>query len=468
MSADEERLRPGDITPELVARLDRAGPRYTSYPTAPEWTEAFGPGDFAEALRRANTRAGEPLAVYVHVPFCDALCFFCGCTVVIQRDRGLGAGYLARIRRELALVVPHFPERRRVGQLHLGGGTPTWLSPEEIERLHDQLAEELAFDADAEKSIEVDPRVTTAEHVATLRRLGFGRISLGVQDFDAAVQRAVNRVQPEEATRALVEECRRAGFVSVNVDLIYGLPHQTPDSFGRTLERVIAMRPDRVACFGYAHVPWMKKAQTKLERDGNLPGPEERCRIFVRAVEAFTEAGYRSIGMDHFALPEDSLVRALDAGTMTRSFQGYTTRPADDQVSLGHSAISDLAGAYAQNARELPAWEAAIDAGRLATIRGYRLTPDDELRRDTIRRIMSGTTIEWTAVSARHGVDAERVFAWELAELAPLEDAGLVRRSPGKLSITPVGRIFVRNVAMVFDRFLRDRAPGEKRFSRTV
>jgi len=464
---ERARLRAGDVTPEKIARLDRAGPRYTSYPTAPEWSDAFGPDDFADALRRADA-VDEPLALYVHVPFCRELCFFCGCTVVIDRKPESGVRYLESVRRELAAMTPHLKRRRRLGQLHLGGGTPTQLAPESLRALHLMVAGEFALEPDAEQSIEVDPRVTTFEHVAALRELGFNRISLGVQDFDPEVQRAVNREQSEEATRGLLLECRRRGFRSINVDLIYGLPRQTPESFARTLASVVAMRPDRVAVFGYAHVPWMKPAQGKLERDGRLPSAAERCALFASAIEAFTSAGYRHVGMDHFALPDDDLTRALDAGTMTRSFMGYTTRPAEDLVALGQSSISDLAGAYAQNARTLPEYAAAAGAGRLATARGYRLTDGDVLRRHVVMRVMSATELDFADVERRFGIDFAETFARELEALKALESDGLVELEPRRLVVTPLGRVFVRNVAMTFDRFLREKAGGERRYSRTV
>jgi len=461
-----QHLKPGEISPELIAKLDRSGPRYTSYPTAPEWTESFGPTEYAQALQRADEQT-DPLAIYVHIPFCAELCFFCGCTVVVTNNPAANTRYLDRLRAELALVTPHLRRRRTAGQLHFGGGTPTHLTPAELEELHGLLSEHFQFTADAEKAIEVDPRVTTPEHVAALRKLGFNRISLGVQDFDPTVQNAVNRQQSEEKTRELFELCRRSGFTSINIDLIYGLPYQTPESFAKTLSSVIAMRPDRVAVFGYAHVPWMKKAQTKFERKDRLPTAAERCALFSSAVDAFTGAGYRSIGLDHFALPHDELTRALENGTMTRSFQGYTTRPSEDLVSFGHSAISDLAGAYAQNGRELPTYEAAIREGRLATCRGYRLTHDDELRRSVIMQVMSGVPLRFAEVERRFGVSFTQTFAREIEELKPLESDGLLRLESDRLTITPIGRIFVRNVAMTFDRFLREKRV-ERKFSRTV
>lgn len=468
MNSATELLKPGDITPELIERLDRQGPRYTSYPTAPEWKEDFGPAEFLKAIHRAD-ELPDPLALYIHIPFCKELCFFCGCTVVITNNPDKNTQYLERLERELALLTPHLQKRRTLGQLHLGGGTPTHLSPAELQRLVGMLQQYFSWTPDAERAIEVDPRVTTKEHITTLASLGFNRISLGVQDFDPVVQKAVNREQSESATVELYHTCRAAGFHSINIDLIYGLPWQTPSSFAKTLASVIAMRPDRIAVFGYAHVPWMKKAQTKFEKKDRLPTPRERCELFSLAIGTFTEAGYRSIGLDHFALPGDELTRALDAGTLARSFQGYTTRPAEDLLSLGHSAISDLAGAYAQNARALHDYETAIDAGAPSTCRGYLLSNDDILRRHVIMKIMSAARMDFATIENRFHVNFAEYFATELAELRPYEEHGLVRLTGDAIHVTPIGRIFVRNVAMAFDRFLREKKsqPGN-RFSRTV
>jgi oxygen-independent coproporphyrinogen-3 oxidase len=455
------------ITTELLAKFDRQGPRYTSYPTAPEFAESFGPADFARAIREAD-RCADPLAVYVHIPFCKELCFFCGCNVVITNVPARNRRYLDHLKKELSMILPHLPHRRTLGQLHLGGGTPTHLTPEELEDLAGLFRSEFQFSPGAELAIEVDPRVTTREHVETLARLGFNRISLGVQDFDPSVQEAVNRQQSEEMTKQLFRQCREAGFRSINIDLIYGLPRQTAESFEKTLATVIAMRPDRVAVFGYAHVPWMKKAQTRFDRKEQLPGGAQRCEIFAGAIRAFTGAGYRSIGLDHFALPGDDLALAFDAGTMTRSFQGYTTRPSEDLLAIGHSSISDMAGCYAQNARTLPEYEAAIDAGRLATCRGYRSTKDDLLRKYVIMRVMSAHVFRFDEIDRHFDIVFEEYFKNECEDLKQLADDGLIRRGDRSFEATPIGRIFIRNVAMVFDRFLREKGGAGRQFSRTV
>ncbi|MBI3819809.1 MAG: oxygen-independent coproporphyrinogen III oxidase [Planctomycetes bacterium] len=460
-------LNPGDITPDLIERLDRQGPRYTSYPTAPQWSEQFGVREFTDAIERADAVA-QPLAIYTHIPFCKELCFFCGCNVVITNIPSRNRTYLDRVKKELAMLTPYLKHRRTLGQLHLGGGTPTHLTPAELEELHGMFTKEFTFTPDAELAIEVDPRVTSHEHIDTLARLGFNRISLGVQDFNITVQKAVNREQSEEQTKELFQHCRARGFRSINIDLMYGLPHQTTETFETTLRSVISMRPDRVAVFGYAHVPWMKKAQTKFERKDKLPEPRERYQLFATAISAFTASGYRNIGLDHFALPNDDLTVALDAGAMTRSFQGYTTRPAEDLLSLGHSSISDLGGVYAQNARALPDYESAVDGGRLATCRGYSLSADDLLRRHVIMKVMSATRMGFDEIEHKYNIRFSEYFAREIEELKQYESFGLLTIGTDSLTVSAVGRVFVRNLAMVFDRFLREKSGGEKRFSRTV
>lgn len=460
-------LKPGDITPNLIAKFDRQGPRYTSYPTAPEWNEQFGKESFAAAIERADA-SDAPLSIYTHIPFCKELCYFCGCTVVITNNPAKNGAYLKYLKRELDLLLPHLKRRRSIGQFHLGGGTPTHLSPSGLRELLDIFTSEFTILPDAELSIEADPRVTTAEHIETLASLGFNRISLGVQDFNKDVQAAVNRVQSEEQTKQLFDHCRRSGFRSINIDLMYGLPKQTAASFEKTLTSVIAMRPDRVAVFGYAHVPWMKKAQTIFDKDQSLPSPRERCELFAIAISAFTAAGYRSIGLDHFALPDDELTRALDAGAMTRSFQGYTTRPAEDLLALGHSAISDLAGVYAQNARTLPEYEQSIGGGALATCRGYLLTNDDLLRRRLIIKIMAAARVRYNEFEELFKINFQEYFAVETAELQQYDRAGLIILDREGFTVTPIGRVFVRNVAMVFDKFLRERSGEGRRFSRTI
>lgn len=446
-----------------------AGPRYTSYPTAPVWSEAYDAGAFRADLARLDPAAGRDLSLYVHVPFCRSLCHFCACNRVITRKPEPSARYLESLVREIACVREALGASPPVVQHHWGGGTPTHLEPAQVRRLFGALAEAFPHAPGAEVSIEVDPRVTTEAHLEALRECGFNRISLGVQDFDPRVQQAVHRIQPVAQTAALVESARRRGFASVNLDLIYGLPFQTRETFGRTLEEVIAIGPDRIALYGYAHVTWVAKQQRGFERH-DLPSPRARIGIFVAALRRLLEAGYLYIGLDHFARPDDELARALAAGSLRRNFMGYTTHEGSELLGFGPSAISELAGSYAQSERELAAWHEAVDGGRLATLRGHRLSRDDQARRFAIARIMCHGALRGAEFEARFGVPLAERFADELARLAPLEADGLVVREPdGSLRVTPLGRLVVRNVAMAFDAYLPDQQRAERPlFSQTV
>jgi oxygen-independent coproporphyrinogen-3 oxidase len=451
------------VTEEMLEALNRPGPRYTSYPTANVFTPAFGPDQFASALERlgATDPAERPLSVYVHLPFCRALCLFCACNTVITRKPGVAARYLDALAVEVQTVARLFgTRRRRVTQLHLGGGTPTYLTPEELERLYEILAAGFDLSSAEELAVEIDPRVTSARHIETLARLGFNRASFGVQDFDENVQRAVNRLQSVEQTRAAIEAARRLGFAGINVDLIYGLPLQRLETFRTTLAEVLAMRPDRIALYSYAHVPWLRPGQTGFERHHvPLPTPGQKLAIFRAAIAAFEQAGYLHLGMDHFALPEDELSRAAGRGALHRNFQGYTVRRAADLLGLGQSAISELAGVYAQNEKDNATYEATVKAGGLATVRGHALTPEDERRRRAILSIMCEGRLEG---------ETARGFEREIASLAPLEARGLVvRTGPQSLRVTPLGRLFVRNIAMAFDAYL-PAAPEKAMFSKTV
>jgi oxygen-independent coproporphyrinogen III oxidase len=447
----------------LVARYDRPGPRYTSYPTALEFSPGFASADLARAL--ADSPRGS-LSLYLHVPFCASPCFYCGCNKVITRDVTRARAYVARLEREIEMRARLFPTPPRVEQLHFGGGTPTFLEDGEIGRLLERLAATFPFSPPGERefSIEVDPRTVDGARLARLGRLGFDRLSLGVQDFDPAVQAAVNRVQSADATLALIGEARAAGFRSVSVDLIYGLPRQTRASFARTLEQIAAARPDRLAVYGYAHLPALFKPQRRIRAE-ELPAPADKLALLGLTVATLSAAGYVYIGMDHFALPTDELVRAQEAGSLQRNFQGYSTRAELDLLGLGVSAISNLGGAYAQNLKSLPAWSAAIDEGRSPSERGLRLSADDRLRRFVIQRLMCATRLDFAAVEAAHDIVFEEYFARELAALAPLVSDGLVLAAGRSLAITPVGRLLMRNVAMVFDRYLGDR---RERYSRAV
>lgn len=446
------------VPPELLERLARPGPRYTSYPTAAVFDGSVGPAEHAAALARHGA-TGAPVSLYVHLPFCRTLCFYCACNVIITRRPGAAEDYLDLLEREADLVAGALGRRPRVTQLHLGGGTPTYLTPAELRRLHGLLSARFDLSAAEEMAVEVDPRSTTVEQLETLARLGWNRASFGVQDFDPDVQRAIHRVQSVEQTSALVEAARRLGFRGINVDLIYGLPRQRPETFARTLEAVVGLRPDRLALYSYAHVPWMRPAQARFEREGmRLPGADEKLALLQQAVRAFAAAGYQHLGMDHFALPDDELTLALERGALHRNFQGYTVRRADALVGLGVSAISEVSGVFAQGEKDLPAYAAALEAGRLPVARGRALTADDEARRRVILALMTGGAVPAALLAP---------FAAERPALDALAQDGLVRWHPGgDLHVTPLGRAFVRNVAMVFDAYLPDRPVG--RFSQTV
>ena len=378
-----------DVDIDLLRRYSEPGPRYTSYPTAPVFTEDFGADDFEAEIRRSNERdPTRPLSLYFHLPFCDTLCYFCGCTMIATRRPEKKERYLDVLEREIDRVAAMIDPRRRVVQLHWGGGTPTDYAPDQIRRLAAYIRERFRFADDAECSCEIDPRGLTREHMEALRDGGFNRVSMGVQDFDPRVQEAVNRVQPEDVTRRVIEWSRELGFRSVNLDFIYGLPHQSAATFGTTLEKIIELRPERIAVFNFAYVPWLKKHHRQLIDPDALPGPDERLAILKMTIERLCRAGYVYIGMDHFALPDDELAVAFRTKTLHRNFQGYSTHAGCDLYGLGMSAISQLDDAYAQNHKELAAYYEAVESGRLATRCGWRLDDDDRLRRDVIMRIM--------------------------------------------------------------------------------
>ncbi len=451
---------------ELIKKYDRPGPRYTSYPTAPEWTESFGEPQYVDHLARAE-KAGGPLSIYVHLPFCREMCRFCGCNVVATHDRTRADAYLDLLEQEVALVAAKLPTRRTVSQLHWGGGTPTFLDEKQLTRCHAILARHFSFAKDAEKAVEIDPAITTRSQIETLAGLGFNRISMGVQDFDARVQEVVGRIQGEKETADLVQAARDNGFHGVNLDLIYGLPYQSPDTWARTLERIIAIHPDRMAVFGFAYVPWSKPHQRLLPQEA-LPKTEQRVELFLGAVEAFTRAGYRLIGLDHFALESDELAKAQDGGYLYRNFQGYTIRPASDTVAFGMTSISDIGGAYAQNAHKLKDWGDRVTAGALPVERGAAMTDDDVMRRFVINRVMCLLRLDLAEVAESFGPAARAAIEENLrGGVKELEDDGLVTFDGRVLRVTPLGQILVRNVAMLFDAYLK-REGGKKQFSRTV
>ena len=455
-----------DVSEEMVNRYNVPGPRYTSYPTAPEWVGEFGPDDHDRIIRESNeAKPCRPLSLYVHLPFCRSLCLFCGCNVVINKNHEVAIPYLEKLKWEIDQVSSRLDRERPVVQAHYGGGTPTYLSPAQLEDLTMHLRERFRFAPDAELGIEVDPRVTTEDHARTLRRVGFNRISMGIQDFNPLVQKTVRRFQPAGESKALFELCRSLAYESINIDLIYGLPHQTPEGFTESVDRVLEWGPDRVAMFSYAHVPWMKKQQGSFARF--IPQGMEKFRIFRAGIERFTRAGYVYIGMDHFARPDDELCVAQRSRTLHRNFQGYTTKAGADLLGLGVSSISGIGRAYAQNFRDIKDYYAAVDRQVLPTMRGIRLTDDDVIRREVISRILCHCVLHKSEIEREFRLSFDEYFAAELAALRPLENDGMVALSPDRISVTRLGRIFIRNVGMVFDRYLR--IPREKPvFSRTL
>ena len=451
---------------DLIKKYDRPGPRYTSYPTAPEWKDDFKAPRYVQHLARAEA-AGGPLSIYVHLPFCREMCRFCGCNVIATHDRSRADAYLDVLEKEVALVAAHLPTRRTVSQLHWGGGTPTFLDEKQLTRCHAILARHFTFLPDAELAVEIDPAITSKAQVDLLATLGFNRISMGVQDFDQKVQETVGRIQGEKETADLVAAARAAGFKGVNLDLIYGLPYQTPESWADTLRRILAMHPDRMAVFGFAYTPWFKPHQNLLPKEA-LPNPEARVRQFLQTVEAFTGSGYRLIGLDHFAVETDELSRAQRAGTMFRNFQGYTVRPAEDTVSFGVSSISDIGGAYAQNSHKLKDWVDQVEAGTIPVDRGAAMSDDDVLRRFVINRVMCQLRLDLEEVKSGFGAAARDTIAAALqVGLEELKADGLVAFDGHVLTVTPLGQLLVRNVAMLFDAYLQ-KQDGAKKFSRTV
>lgn len=456
---------------DLLHRYDRPGPRYTSYPTAVEFHDGVNEQVYRDRLALANARSAEPLSLYIHSPFCEARCSYCGCNVVITRHRHVEQRYLDYLEREIDLLASCLPDRRLLSQLHWGGGTPTYHTPEDLTRIFTHLTRHFALTPDAEIGIEVDPRVTSEAQLVRLRSLGFNRLSLGVQDFAPDVQVAVNRVQSYEVTRHIIEIGRALGYGSVNIDLIYGLPYQTLEGFAQTLDQVLTLRPDRVAVYSFAFVPWIRAHMKHLPSEA-LPEPRLKLELLAQTIDAFVGAGYRQIGMDHFALPDDELARAIDKGSLHRNFMGYTVQSARDMVALGVSGIGDVQGTFVQNAKKLSDYYAALDAGRLPVERGYALDDDDVIRRHVITELMCNCRLDMAAVERRFGIGFRHYFAAELEELtaaaSPTTD-GLVQVTAGSIDVTPAGRLFIRNVCMVFDRYLRARtASAQPVFSRTV
>ncbi|MEY4028159.1 MAG: Oxygen-independent coproporphyrinogen-III oxidase [Pseudomonadota bacterium] len=457
------------ITPELLTRFDVPGPRYTSYPTADRFVEAFAEADYVQALaQRQSGVVGKqtPLSLYVHIPFCESLCYYCACNKIITKHKERSADYLRYLSKELELHTRHLGRGQSVSQLHLGGGTPTFMSDDELRQLMSMLRQHFEFVPGGEYSVEVDPRTVDEGRLAVLAELGFNRLSFGVQDFDPAVQKAVHRIQPADQVFQLVDAARRLGFESINVDLIYGLPLQTPESFDRTLAQINSLRPDRIALYAYAHLPERFKPQRRIHAQ-ELPSGGDKVAMLSRSLDALTDAGYVYIGMDHFALPQDALAVAKRQGRLHRNFQGYSTQADCDLIALGVSSIGRVGASYSQNAKTMEEYCDLLDQGHFPVVRGLTLTRDDLIRRSVIMALMCQGHLEFEAINLAWLIDFQTLFSKELAQLESMQSQGLVQLSDTGIQVTPMGWFFVRGVAMVFDRYLQaDR--NHTRFSKII
>ena len=457
------------ITPELLTRFDVPGPRYTSYPTADRFVEAFAEADYVQALaQRQSGVVGKktPLSLYVHIPFCESLCYYCACNKIITKHKERSSEYLRYLSKELELHTRHLGRGQSVSQLHLGGGTPTFMSDDELRQLMSVLHQHFEFVPGGEYSVEVDPRTVDEGRLAVLAELGFNRLSFGVQDFDPAVQKAVHRIQPAGQVFQLVDAARRLGFESINVDLIYGLPLQTPESFDRTLAQVNSLRPDRIALYAYAHLPERFKPQRRIHAQ-ELPSGGDKVAMLSRSLDALTDAGYVYIGMDHFALPQDALAVAKRQGRLHRNFQGYSTQADCDLIALGVSSIGRVGASYSQNAKTMEEYCDLLDQGHFPVVRGLTLTRDDLIRRSVIMALMCQGHLEFEAINLAWLIDFQALFSKELAQLESMQSQGLVQLSDSGIQVTPMGWFFVRGVAMVFDRYLQaDR--NHTRFSKII
>jgi oxygen-independent coproporphyrinogen-3 oxidase len=448
---------------QILKQYSKPGPRYTSYPAATSFTDEVGSADYASLLR--NVDCANPVSLYFHIPFCRNICFFCACSVIYTRNKEKAEPYIGALIQEMDLVTSHLRGRATVEQLHWGGGTPSFLSQEQMNRLMAQIYRRFDFVEDAEISIELDPRETSPDQIAILADLGFNRASLGVQDFDPSVQAAINRIQPLAMTQAAYETARKCGFRSVNFDLIYGLPLQTAQTFDRTLEQVIELKPDRVSLFNFAYVPWLKKHQGRINAE-DLPSTETRLAILSGAVDRLQGAGYEYIGMDHFALPDDELSRAQRDGSLRRNFQGYSTRGGSELIGFGATSIGEFTDGYAQNTKSLVEYYRALSQGILPTERGLILTHDDRVRKAVIRQLITGMELKFQDVEHTCDIDFKQYFARELEELRSFEESGMLTLTGSSIRVEPMGRFVIRNICMVFDAHLGSQVEG--RYSKTV
>jgi oxygen-independent coproporphyrinogen-3 oxidase len=461
-------MRIENVDIELLKKYDRPGPRYTSYPPAPAFSKDFGPDDYKDAIIENNREnPTNVLSLYFHIPFCDTLCYFCGCNMLVTHNRATIRKYLDYLKREVEMVCEFLSSGRKVTQLHWGGGTPSYLNPDEIKELGDFINERFEFVDDPEVGVEIDPRGLTYEHMKAFREVGFNRISMGVQDFDPRVQKAVNRIQPEEITWQAIDWARELGFKSINLDLIYGLPFQTVESFEKTLDKVIELSPERLAVFNFAYVPWLKPHQRVIKKE-DLPTPDVKLKILKMTIEKLTEAGYVYIGMDHFAKPDDELAIAQREKTLYRNFQGYSTRAGADLYAFGMSAISQFQNIYAQNYKELKDYYSRIDEGKFPTAVGYRMSQDDIIRKHVIMRLMCDMELTKSEVEEKFNIKFDDYFADSIQKLNEFVEDGLVELSGDKIKVSLMGRLVIRNIAMCFDAYIDKMMKEKPIFSRTI
>lgn len=457
----------GEIDIELLKRFNQPGPRYTSYPTAPVFSAEFTSEDFEREVVETNRNNTSPISLYFHFPYCEKLCYFCGCNMMVTQKREHISEYNKYLKKEIERLLPLISPQRKVEQMHWGGGTPSYLKPDEILDVGNFIKSKFEFSADIEASVEIDPRGLTREHLEAFREIGFNRTSFGVQDFNLQVQEAINRVQSEEITRQTVEWARELGYQSINLDLIYGLPFQTLESFAETVEKIVEISPERIAVFNYAHVPWLKKHQAVMPSEA-MPSPDERLQILKMTIEKLTDAGYEYIGMDHFAKPTDELAIAQKNNTLYRNFQGYSTKAGCDVYAFGLSAISQFQNVYAQNLKNLRDYYTRVDAEFPATNVGYRMTFDDHVRKETINQLMCNLEIDKRGIEQKFGIDFEEYFKDDIPKLQTFIDENLLENNADKIKILGAGILIIRNVAMCFDAYLEKMMREKPVFSKTV
>lgn len=456
-----------EIDLKKFRKYDKPGPRYTSYPTAPQFNNSFTHKDYVNEIVKTNYGENLPdLSLYFHVPYCDTLCYFCGCNMLITRNRDRIQEYIKYVQKEIDILRTHLLPGRKVAQQHWGGGTPTHLNPDEIDILASYISNSFEFNEDSENSCEIDPRELTKAHLEALRNNGFNRISMGVQDFNEKVQNAVNRIQPEDITRQAVGWIRELGYQSINLDLMYGLPFQSAESFADTVDKIIDISPDRIALFNYAHVPWMKKHMALIHEE-DLPSPELKLEILKSSIERLTDAGYVFIGMDHFAKPDDELSIALKEKKLYRNFQGYSTNAGTDLYAMGITSISQLKNIYVQNYKTEKEYYGSLDVGIIPTAKGYKLTEDDHIRHDVIMRLMCNFELNFKSIEDTYNIKFKEYFKWGLSNLKEMEDDGLIVMNEEGLLVKDMGRLLIRNIAMNFDGFI-ERREDKAKYSRTV